>query len=129
MCEAHYRRERRHGSPTAGGISRRVPTYTRFLEQVIKGATLADCDLWAGNVVTNPRSGIQYGRFKVSGVNTLVHRWLYQHLHGVTLTTGEVVRHTCDVSLCVNPNHLLLGTQADNIQDCIDRGRAWWQNR
>ena len=36
---------------------------------------------------------------------------------------GKVVRHSCDNPACVNPRHLLLGTQMDNVQDMITRGR------
>lgn len=36
---------------------------------------------------------------------------------------GGVVRHTCDNKWCVNPDHLVLGTQAENMQDKVDRGR------
>ena len=42
-------------------------------------------------------------------------------------TTGEwpeVVRHTCDNPRCINPAHLVGGTQADNMQDMLRRGRA-----
>jgi hypothetical protein len=37
---------------------------------------------------------------------------------------GQVVRHTCDNRLCVNPEHLVIGSQADNVQDMHERGRA-----
>ena len=37
---------------------------------------------------------------------------------------GLVVRHKCDNTLCVNPDHLLLGTQRQNIEDMIARDRA-----
>jgi hypothetical protein len=36
---------------------------------------------------------------------------------------GQVVMHTCDVPACVNPDHLALGTQGDNIRDCFAKGR------
>lgn len=36
---------------------------------------------------------------------------------------GMVVRHKCDQALCVNPDHLEIGTQRDNVQDMLDRGR------
>jgi len=40
------------------------------------------------------------------------------------LNQGEVVRHSCDTRLCCNPNHLLSGTQADNIKDRDQRNRT-----
>jgi DNA-binding MarR family transcriptional regulator len=35
-----------------------------------------------------------------------------------------LVRHTCDNSSCVNPKHLLLGSQKDNMADCVARRRT-----
>lgn len=42
--------------------------------------------------------------------------------------SDSVARHNCDNPPCLNPRHLLWGTQADNVQDMIDRARGWWQN-
>ena len=50
------------------------------------------------------------------------HRWIFEHLNGV-LPASMVVRHTCDVPKCVNPGHLVAGTQLDNIRDMERRGR------
>lgn len=35
----------------------------------------------------------------------------------------KVVRHTCDNPRCINPFHLILGTQHDNVHDAMERGR------
>lgn len=53
---------------------------------------------------------------------THAHRVMYILLHG-PLPPGMVVRHTCDNPRCVRPDHLVPGTQKDNIQDCIRRKR------
>ncbi|MCK5611139.1 HNH endonuclease [Candidatus Pacearchaeota archaeon] len=36
---------------------------------------------------------------------------------------GFIIRHSCDNGMCVNPNHLLLGTKKDNTQDMLKRNR------
>lgn len=40
------------------------------------------------------------------------------------IPTGSVIRHTCDERACINPSHLILGTQADNMRDKVLRGRT-----
>jgi hypothetical protein len=39
---------------------------------------------------------------------------------------GLFVLHRCDVKKCVNPEHLFLGTQKDNMDDCAAKGRRKW---
>lgn len=63
-----------------------------------------------------------YGQFFADGKNHRAHRWLYEHTHG-KLDDGLVVRHTCDNPSCVNIEHLEAGTQRDNINDKLRRGR------
>lgn len=51
------------------------------------------------------------------------------HRLALTLAAGpfsddQIVRHRCDNPPCVRPDHLELGTQADNVHDAISRGRA-----
>lgn len=50
------------------------------------------------------------------------HRVAYERWVG-PIPDGHVVRHRCDNPPCINPEHLITGTQGQNIQDMIDRGR------
>lgn len=66
-----------------------------------------------------------YGRVGVDGKIHYAHRVAYCRANGLELVdiSGVVIRHTCDNPACVNPEHLVSGTQADNVQDMVDRGR------
>lgn len=50
------------------------------------------------------------------------HRVSYREYKG-PIPDGLVVRHKCDNPCCCNPEHLEVGTQKDNMQDCVKRGR------
>jgi len=65
-----------------------------------------------------------YGVFKDRSYHTIkAHRMAYILAHDIELGSEEVVRHTCDNPPCCNPNHLILGTHADNVRDAVERGR------
>jgi len=76
---------------------------------------MTNCILWEGTV-TN--SG--YGRKWFQGKARYAHRVAYYLTHN---EWPEVVRHTCDNKVCVNPEHLLGGTQKDNVADMYARKR------
>lgn len=45
---------------------------------------------------------------------------------GNSLDDGQLIRHkVCDNRICINPDHTAPGTEADNYQDMVDKGRAY----
>jgi hypothetical protein len=97
-------------------MSRRVrPLAERFWERVEK---TDKCWLWAG--VLYPNGYGQIGRGMRGGGHALAHRVSWELAYG---PTSLKVLHHCDVKYCVRPSHLFIGTQKDNIDDCIAKGR------
>lgn len=90
-----------------------APHISRFFNYLLKGT----CWEWQG-----PINHDGYGRYWLNGKYIKAHRFSYQLHHG-DIPSKLVVRHTCDNPKCSNPSHLILGTQADNIQDLLDRKR------
>lgn len=66
-----------------------------------------------------------YGNTTIKGRMCYLHRLAYAEHNGLDVfAMGDVViRHTCDNPRCINPRHLLAGTQAQNMQDKVQRGR------
>lgn len=63
-----------------------------------------------------------YGAFYFNGKTQSAHRVAWQLTFG-PIPSRLLVCHTCDNGLCVNPEHLFLGTNRDNMQDCSRKGR------
>ncbi|MCK9428727.1 MAG: hypothetical protein M0R17_01795 [Candidatus Omnitrophica bacterium] len=51
------------------------------------------------------------------------HRLSYELSNNVVLTKEQLVCHSCDTPACVNPKHLFSGSQNDNVQDKVRKGR------
>ncbi len=63
-----------------------------------------------------------YGRFRFGGTMWLAHRFAFWFAGGVH-PEDLCVCHSCDNPSCQNPAHLWLGTQKENVQDCIRKHR------
>lgn len=97
-----------------------MPHSEQYERLVDRTSTPDACHLWTGRPSRNG-----YGRVKYGGKADYAHRYGYELIHG-PIPEGMVIRHTCDVKLCQNPAHWLIGTQADNIRDRDERGRGFW---
>lgn len=87
------------------------PEFTeRFWSYVLKTAS---CWLWAGSRDTHG-----YGQFR----HQRAHRIAYELTKGA-IPIGKLVCHSCDVPWCVCPDHLFIGSAADNAEDAVLKGR------
>lgn len=116
-CSSHYYALRKYGDPT------------KVLQKQHHGRTLRErffiytkqgdgCWEWIGHKDPNG-----YGRLNVAGKPVLAHRISYLLEYG-DFPDGMNVLHKCDTPFCVNPKHLFLGSQADNVADMHEKNRA-----
>ena len=65
-----------------------------------------------------------YGAFYPKNKQILAHRYSYE-LHNGKIPDGHFVLHKCDNPSCVNPSHLIAGSQKDNLDDMDRKGRRY----
>ncbi len=68
------------------------------------------------------KRSVYYPMAVINGKRDSIARHYYRRYKG-DIPDGLLIRHTCDNTHCINPDHLLLGTDADNARDKMERGR------
>lgn len=90
----------------------------RFMSKVVK----ENCWTWVGTIMKHGRQS-PYGMISIKRKMYLAHRVSYFLFNNINPKQNKVL-HRCDNPRCVNPDHLFLGTQKDNVRDMMQKGRA-----
>ena len=120
-CCMHYTRWRKHGSTE---IVKRRPN-NLLLEELVKWIIESqtkregECLLWQGAINS---SG--YGHTSHAGRIVEVHRLICQQYHGDPTEDKNCALHSCDVRNCCSPEHIRWGSNNENVQDRVKRGRG-----
>ena len=91
----------------------RVKDVLRFLSK-IGGADGSGCRLWTAGC-----NSAGYGTFSVGNREFRANRFIWRVVHGKWPPADLCVCHKCDTPRCVEPEHLWLGTAADNVADMV----------
>lgn len=97
-------------------------TLTARIERLSEADPNGGCWLWSARLLPLPKGRAPRGRIEIASRQVQAHRASYEAFFGA-IPEGMFVLHHCDVSLCVNPQHLYLGTHIDNMRDMRQRNR------
>jgi len=92
-------------------------TQERIEDKVVR-IPESGCWVWMGTTTVRG-----YGQIESNKRKYYAHRASYEAFIG-KIPEGMYVCHACDNVYCVNPNHLFLGTQKQNLEDMVKKGRS-----
>jgi hypothetical protein len=123
-CDKHYRRLLKRGDVNDHG-SRKVDdgnAVERFHQKY--EIDESGCWLWTGGTRPNSK-GVPYPRHWTDDRKSIgAHRFSFELVRGA-IPKGMYVCHKCDTPLCVNPDHLFVGTHHDNMRDMVQKKRSF----
>lgn len=94
------------------------PLAERFWPKVDRSGGPEACWLWTGTKIPSGYGYVWTGKRDMGA-----HRVAWMLAHGTEPPSHLRVCHRCDNPSCVNPAHLFLGTNSDNMRDCVAKGR------
>lgn len=122
MCVMHYYRVRKHGDPHYSYFSQEevIKRFWLHVDKTPGFGPWGNCWRFTGKLNEDG-----YGQHSAGGPRweIMAHRFSFWCSHG-DIPAGLMVLHNCDMPACVNPSHLRLGTQVDNMKDRYSRGRS-----
>ena len=120
-CMSHYARWHRTGKVAKTPIATVVRDLRERFHLKFEQKEPGECWPWIGEL-NNMGYGVFYLYEGNRRVKKYAHRMVFV-LQGRDLTRSDVVMHACDNPRCVNPQHLSVGTQTDNMRDAKRKGR------
>jgi hypothetical protein len=123
-CDKHYRRVLRRGDVNDFG-SRKVED-GNAVERFHKKYEISEFGCWIWTAGTRPNGkGVSYPRhWTDDGKSIGAHRFSFELVHG-PIPKSMYVCHKCDTPMCVNPDHLFVGTHHDNMHDMVTKKRSF----